>query len=64
MGPLKRQIKPSERQGWPQKRYEGKDGERRDCGRVRRRRKEPRLPPPMKYGEERLFGGERTERIQ
>ena len=28
-----------------------------------RRRKEPRLPPPMKAGGEELFGGERTERI-
>jgi hypothetical protein len=31
---------------------------------VRRRRKELRLPPPMKSGEEGLFGGERTERIE
>jgi hypothetical protein len=29
----------------------------------KRRRREPRLPPPMKAGEGSLFRGERTERI-
>jgi hypothetical protein len=30
---------------------------------VRRSRKEPRLPPPMKASEKGIFGGERTKRI-
>jgi hypothetical protein len=34
-----------------------------DGGRVRRKRREPRLPPPMKADGGGLFGGERIGRI-
>jgi hypothetical protein len=37
----------------------GEDGERET-----RRRKEPKLPPPMKTRGSGVFGGERTERIK
>jgi hypothetical protein len=42
---------------------EGKDGGEGDGGRERRRRKEPRLPPPMKARGKGVFGGEIMEII-